>query len=71
MVIKNIQIKFYLNGHKKYSDKILARLDKLFDNAQGNMEIAHDLLTEYTTTIKNTIEANPNLSLGEIADLIP
>ena len=35
------------------------------------MEIAYDLLTEYTAQIKAIIEANPNLSLGQIADLIP
>jgi hypothetical protein len=62
---------YHLNEHKKYSDKIFARLEKLYNDSQGNMEIAYDLLTEYTTTVKNTIEANPNLTLGEIADLIP
>ena len=62
---------YHLNGHKKYSDKIFARLDKLFDNAHGNIEKAYDDLTAYTELIKDTIKANPNLTLGEIADLIP
>ncbi|OAZ04521.1 hypothetical protein FLB_10730 [Flavobacterium succinicans] len=62
---------FHLNGHKKYSEKIEAYLTKLYDNAPGNMEKAYDELTKYTATIKKTIEANRNLSLGEIADLIP
>ncbi len=44
---------------------------ELFKNSQGDMEIAYDELTKYTALIKKKIEENPNLSLGEIADLIP
>ena len=46
-------------------------MNKLLNRSQGNIEMAYDLLTEYTTTIKKTIEANRNLTLGEIANLIP
>ena len=62
---------FHLNGHKKYSDKIEAYLTELYDNAPSNMEKAYDELTKYTGLVKKKIEENPNLSLGEIADLIP
>ena len=46
-------------------------MTKLYDNAPGNMEKAYDELTAYTALIKKKIEANPHLTLGEIADLIP
>ncbi|TAF66771.1 MAG: hypothetical protein EAZ58_10140 [Flavobacterium sp.] len=62
---------FHLKGHDIYSKKIEKRMEQLFRDSQGNMEKACDLLTEYTTTIKKTIEANRNLTLGEIANLIP
>ena len=46
-------------------------MTELYKKSQGNMEIAYDELTKYTGQIKAIIEANPNLTLGEIADLIP
>ena len=36
---------FHLNGHKKYSDKIFARLEELYKDSLGNMEKAYDELT--------------------------
>jgi hypothetical protein len=62
---------FHLTGHAIYSAKIDKRMKVLYDRANGNMELAYDYLTAYMTQIKNTIAANPNLTLGQIADLIP
>ena len=62
---------FHLKGHDIYSKKVEAHMKNLFDNAKGNMEKAYDDLTKYTAQIKAIIEANPNLTLGEIANLIP
>lgn len=62
---------FHLNGHKKYSDKIFARLEKLYKDSHGNMEKAYDELTKYTGLVKKKIEENPTLTLSKIADLIP
>jgi hypothetical protein len=63
---------FHLNGHAAYTAKIENYLNNL-NNLNPNMSIeaAHDALTEYMQLVKNTIIANPNLSLGEIAILIP
>jgi hypothetical protein len=62
---------FHLKGHDIYTNKVREHMNKLLGRSQGNIEMAYDLLTEYTTTIKKTIEANRNLTLGEIANLIP
>ena len=62
---------FHLNGHSIYSNKIKARMTVLFNQANGDMELAYDLLTDYMNDIKDIIAANPNLTLGEIANLIP
>jgi hypothetical protein len=62
---------FHLTGHAIYSAKIDKRMTELFKKANGNMELAYDLLTDYMADIKAIIAANPNLTLGEIANLIP
>ena len=62
---------YHLKGHDIYTNKVKAYMTKLYDNAPGNMEKAYDELTAYTALIKKKIEANPHLTLGEIADLIP
>ncbi len=62
---------FHLNGHSIYSAKIKARMDILYNQANGNMELAYDLLVDYMDDIKVVIVNNPNLTLGQIADLIP
>lgn len=62
---------FHLNGHAAYLARIEADLAELSRQAGDNYELAWDLLTNYTKNVKDLIAANPNLSLGEIALLIP
>uniref|UniRef100_UPI00286C9C5E AHH domain-containing protein n=1 Tax=Flavobacterium sp. TaxID=239 RepID=UPI00286C9C5E len=62
---------FHLNGHSIYSAKIKARMQILYGDANGNMELAYDLLTNYMDDVRDIIAANPNMTLGQIATLIP
>ncbi len=62
---------YHLKGHDIYTNKVKAYMTELYKKSQGNMEKAYDDLTTYTALIKKKIEANPHLTLGEIADLIP
>ncbi|WP_310557353.1 hypothetical protein [Flavobacterium sp.] len=62
---------FHLNGHLAYSNKIKARMEVLYGYANGNIELAYDLLTDYMDDVRDIIAANPNLTLGQIATLIP
>ncbi|WP_298307770.1 AHH domain-containing protein [Flavobacterium sp.] len=62
---------FHLNGHAAYTAKIETKLNELNEVAGDNIELAWDLLTNYMNEVRAIIVANPNLSLGEIALLLP
>uniref|UniRef100_UPI0030ECA064 AHH domain-containing protein n=1 Tax=Ascidiimonas aurantiaca TaxID=1685432 RepID=UPI0030ECA064 len=57
-------------GHKKYTDKIEVILDRIRNDVGDNLELSHTRLTSFAKNLKNIIENNPTLDLGQIADLI-
>jgi len=59
----------HLTGHAAYNSKLSQKLDNLNDIATSN-EDAFQLLDDFIEDIRNLIIANPNMNLGQIADLI-
>jgi len=59
----------HLTGHHLYNTKIYEKLELLYTDGMSLNE-AYDALHGFVVYLKNLIEANPNLNLGQIADLI-
>jgi hypothetical protein len=59
----------HLKGHNLYNQKVAQILNGL-DSPTISNQIAHDRITDFADYLKNLIQQNPNLNMGQISNLI-
>ena len=59
----------HLTGHNLYNDKVKDVLNYL-NNGNPNAEVSYQRLMDFNNYLRNLIKNNPNLNLGQIANLI-
>lgn len=60
----------HLTGHKFYNAKVNEILDVINRRVGNDNEMAFYELSEFITYLSDLIKANPNYTLGDIANLI-
>jgi hypothetical protein len=59
----------HLKGHNLYNDKIQQKLDFINTQSPTN-EIAYQKLTEFINHLRQLIQNNPSMNMGQISNLI-
>jgi hypothetical protein len=60
----------HLTGHPAYSSKVFEKLEEL-DQLSNTPQEAYDNLISFIDELKSLLQNNPDLNLGQIAELIP